>query len=206
MQIIHIRDIITARAVIKLKGLIYMTELEKIERAKMYIDKLANGIDPLTDLEMTDNRTLNNVRISRCFFFVSEILRQVIDNGGEIASKGRKTRGKFTITYEELQGVQTTEELIPISILVNKINEIASVDNMRKLNATKVTNWLLEKNFLEIFESGGKKRRLPSKLGNSIGMSYESRMGQYGEFLVVLYDKNAQQFIIDNLIGILDDC
>ena len=26
-----------------------MTELEKMQRAKMHIDKLANGIDPLTD-------------------------------------------------------------------------------------------------------------------------------------------------------------
>lgn len=26
-----------------------MTELEKMQRAKMYIDKLANGVDPLTD-------------------------------------------------------------------------------------------------------------------------------------------------------------
>lgn len=26
-----------------------MTELETIERAKMYLDKMANGIDPLSD-------------------------------------------------------------------------------------------------------------------------------------------------------------
>ena len=26
-----------------------MTELEKIERAKMYMDKLANGINPIND-------------------------------------------------------------------------------------------------------------------------------------------------------------
>ena len=29
--------------------LLHMTELEKMQRAKMHIDKLANGIDPLTD-------------------------------------------------------------------------------------------------------------------------------------------------------------
>ena len=31
-----------------------MTELEKIQRAKMYLDKLANGINPLTDQPTPD--------------------------------------------------------------------------------------------------------------------------------------------------------
>lgn len=36
-----------------------MTELEKMERAKMYLDKLANGIDPITDQELPDDTVLN---------------------------------------------------------------------------------------------------------------------------------------------------
>ncbi len=42
-----------------------MTEFEKMQRAKMYIDKLANGLDPLTDAEIADDSTLNNVRIPK---------------------------------------------------------------------------------------------------------------------------------------------
>ena len=52
-----------------------MTELEKIQRAKMYIDKMANGINPITDEQTVDDDTLNNVRVSRCLFYVSDILR-----------------------------------------------------------------------------------------------------------------------------------
>ncbi|MBQ9769560.1 MAG: hypothetical protein IJW27_05085, partial [Clostridia bacterium] len=59
-----------------------MTELEKIEYAKTFIDKLANGINPLDDSVINEEDIVNNVRLSRCFFFVSDILRQVIDNGG----------------------------------------------------------------------------------------------------------------------------
>ena len=47
-----------------------MTELEKIERAKMYMDKLANGINPIDDSVVPDEDIVNNVRLSRCFFFV----------------------------------------------------------------------------------------------------------------------------------------
>ena len=59
-----------------------MTELEKMQRAKMYIDKMANGINPIDDTAAPENDVINNVRISRCFFYVSDILRQVIENGG----------------------------------------------------------------------------------------------------------------------------
>ncbi len=52
-----------------------MTELEKIERAKTYMEKLANGINPLDDTEAPDEDIINQVRLSRCFFFVSDVLR-----------------------------------------------------------------------------------------------------------------------------------
>ena len=53
-----------------------MTELEKIEYAKSFIDKLANGVNPLDNSVIPDGEIVNNVRLSRCFFYVSDILRQ----------------------------------------------------------------------------------------------------------------------------------
>lgn len=49
-----------------------MTELEKMQRAKMCIDKPANGVDPQTDNEMTDDRRLNDLYISRCHHIPKE--------------------------------------------------------------------------------------------------------------------------------------
>ena len=43
-----------------------MVEKERILRAKMYVDKLANGINPLTDQPLPDEDPINNVKISRC--------------------------------------------------------------------------------------------------------------------------------------------
>ena len=45
-----------------------MTELEIMQRAKMYMDKLAQGIDPITDEEVPEDSVLNNVRLAQCFF------------------------------------------------------------------------------------------------------------------------------------------
>ena len=60
-----------------------MTEIEIIARAQMYLEKLANGIDPLTNKEVPENDVVNNVRISRCLFYSSGILKQIIDNKGK---------------------------------------------------------------------------------------------------------------------------
>lgn len=38
-----------------------MTELEKIERAKMYMDKLANGINPIDDTMAPDDDLMRTI-------------------------------------------------------------------------------------------------------------------------------------------------
>ena len=79
-----------------------MTELEKIEYTKSFIDKLANGINPLDGTPVPEGDLLNNVRISRCMFYVSNILRQVIENGG-IKPQKKYKKVPFEITPEQLE-------------------------------------------------------------------------------------------------------
>lgn len=71
-------------------GGINMTETELMQRAKTYIDKLANGINPLDDTVIDDSDVINNVRLSRCLFYVSDVLRQVIENGRQRQGKNLK--------------------------------------------------------------------------------------------------------------------
>ena len=63
----------------KTERILEMTEIEKIEYAKSFIDKLANGINPLDDTPIPEDDIVNNVRLSRCFFYVSTILQKEID-------------------------------------------------------------------------------------------------------------------------------
>ncbi len=55
-------------------GAFMPTELDTMKHAKEYIDKLANGIDPFTDKPVPDDDIVNNVKLSRCFFYISGIL------------------------------------------------------------------------------------------------------------------------------------
>ena len=69
-----------------------MTELEKIAYAKSFIDKLANGINPLDNTPIPDDDIANNVRLSRCFFYVSSILQKEIDRERRKVPKEKNRR------------------------------------------------------------------------------------------------------------------
>ena len=68
-----------------------MIDMEKIITAKVWIEKLANGINPLNDELVKDDDLINNVHISRCLFYVAELL-------GEI--KVKKTAERSDVTPE----------------------------------------------------------------------------------------------------------
>jgi len=194
-----------------------MTELEKLQRAKLYMDKLADGIDPVTDAEMPEDSVLNQVRLSRCFFYVSDVLRQVIENGGAEAENQCRTEKEdvaeksvqrppitdFALTPEQRKALVFSEEPIPISNLVAALNRLIDSEHTKKLSAIAVTDWLLEAGFLEKAELDGRKSRLPTPQGKRIGLSTVHRRGQYGEYDMVLYDEEAQRFIADNLNAVV---
>lgn len=180
-----------------------MTELEMMQRAKMYMDKLAQGIDPITNQELPEDTVLNNVRLARCFFYVSDILNQVIANGGMIG--GKPKREPFSVSMEQLAKIQLSREPVRVTQIVEMISGVADNPQMKKLSTTVITNWLLEKGFLEK-QTGpdGKSRRVPTHNGIQIGLSTQIRQGQYGEYQSVVYDICAQQFILDNLEAMLE--
>ena len=180
-----------------------MTELEKIAYAKSFIDKLANGINPLDDSPIPDNDIANNVRLSRCFFYVSDILRQVIENGGTTTPK-KKRQNAFYITQEQLSQFSCSETPMSISEIVKKINELVDTKQVKRLSYRQITTWLVSINALaEQLTVNGKTQKRPTETGRQLGISVETRNGMNGEYQVVLYSKDAQMFILDNIEAII---
>lgn len=179
-----------------------MTEIEKIEYAKTFIDKLANGINPIDDTEMKDDDVVNNVRLSRCFFYVSDILRQVIENGG--INKKKSGRLQFNLSAEQLSKFSYSDTPIPISEMAKRLNSLITDENMRKISHRDLSSWLVSIGMLcEQTTYEGKTTKRPTEQGNNIGISTEPRTGQRGEYTVTVYNKEAQVFIVDNLEAII---
>lgn len=178
-----------------------MTELEIAQRAKLYIDQLAQGIDPVSGQELPEDSALNNVRLARCFFYVSGVLEQVIRNGGHI---GAVQKSEFTITPEQLATVQISAFPIRITEFANALSQAVDSSSVKRLNVTRITNWLIEQGFLvKEAAPGGKSRRVPTAAGRSLGMTTQMRQSPDGEYLAIYYDANAQRFLLDHLYDIL---
>ena len=184
-----------------------MTELEKMQRAKMYIDKLANGIDPLTDNEMTDDRTLNNVRVSRCLFYVSEVLGKVIDNGGEVGRKSKKTEPKpkllpFEITAEQATMVEISEQPVGVAVIAKRINEVIN-ENMKKAAAVHISNWLVEQGYLAEEIAANKRRKIATAKGETLGIYTVDAISPNGVPIKKnVYDEQAQRFVVEHVMQI----
>ena len=56
-----------------------MTEIEEIKYAKAVIESLARGINPLSGETIPEDEVINNVKISRCLFYVVDVLEKLCE-------------------------------------------------------------------------------------------------------------------------------
>ena len=192
-----------------------MTEIETLKQAKMYMEKLANGINPIDESVIPDEDVVNNVRVSRCFFYVADVLQQVIDHGGITPRKESKKEPKkepkkeskkepFSLSVAQRNMFAYATSPIPITEVTKRINALSAKENMATLRYNVIQEWLMSLGMLEeTLDGNGKKVKRPSAKGQDIGIVLDARMGINGPFFVVVYTLAAQHFIIDHLDGII---
>ena len=173
----------------------------------MYVQKLANGVNPTDGSEVPDGDVVNDVRISRCLFFVADVLRQVLANGGAVpAPKSEKKlqRLAFDLTFKQRERFEYSDIPITISELARRLNALIDTENMTKLPYTAISSWLTGLGLLEtVTLPGGKLAKRPTEEGLENGIAVVERIGQNGPYHAVVYNAAAQHFVLDNLDAII---
>ena len=175
-----------------------MTEMEKVAYAKSFIDKLAEGINPLDGNPIPEGDIANNVRLTRCFFYVSDILRQVIENGGV----NRDGKIPFAITAEQLSKYQFSPFPVGVNEISKKLSALVDNPMMKTLSGVQINNWLEAQGYLvSVLDSQtNKNRRIPTQKGEALGITLTPKQGRDGQaYSAVEYNENAQRFILSNL-------
>ena len=176
-----------------------MNENEKLLKAKSYLDKLANGINPITNELASENDTINNIHISRCLFYVSDVLRNLIENNNN-PQKKKNSKISFSVTPQQLADYVFDDNPITVTEITKKLNSLIDTEEMKGIKTTSITNWLIKINMLEyLADENGKNHKIPTENGIQLGITTQERLGMYGSYKVVLYDSNVQQFILDNI-------
>lgn len=173
-----------------------MTEIEEISYAKSVIESLARGVNPFSGEMIPDDEVINNVKISRCLYYVVDVLEKLCEC--KYPKKEKKSKAPLIIKEGELEKFDYYDGGIAISDIVKRINDIVGYDG-RKIKRGLIINWLIEDGFIVENEISGRKYKIPTVKGNEIGIYTEERFGNNGNYKVVLYNKNAQRMIIKHL-------
>lgn len=163
---------------------------------------MANGINPLTDEKIPDSDLVNNIRISRCLFYVNSVLGEIITNGGIYDKKSGIL--PFNLSREDISRYQYIDEDLTMSKIVKRINDLKNNDNMSNLKTVDVVKWLVSIGILAVVEVNGKSVKVPTDMGKSMGIYLEHRTRLNNEYDVVIYKRNMQEFIINNFEMLLE--
>ena len=194
-----------------------MSDREAILRAKMYIDKLANGIDPVTDKKIPDDEVINNVKISRCLFYVSGVLQKAAD-GGEAAAKystpaqhhaqhkqERVYKEKLRISNADKLKIVLSDKPVSITQLTQSINAVVDTEKMQELRNYSILDWLMKNKLIaDITDKDGTKYKYPTNMGRNLGITGVKKSGAKGDYMLITYSLNAQKVILKNLDAIIE--
>lgn len=172
-----------------------LTEKETILRAKNYLEKLSQGINPLTDAPVPEYDTVRIERISKCLSYAAMILGKVTEQPD---AKNRYKKQPFSLTREEIEKYNITTPL-PVTEIRNCLNSLSD-GRTANLKSESVTGWLINNGYLvRNTDPQSKPRFIPTDKGKDAGIYIETRHGIHGDYGVVMYDCAAQQLILDNI-------
>lgn len=177
-----------------------MAEIEIIKRAITYFNKMVQGINPLTGEPVSSDDLIRNESISFCLAYVSLLLNQIIEKEESSASEPflDKTSDAPKTIADKLEAFEFSETPISINDLVQRIQ---TLNLGKKLTSQLIIKWLEELSMLIKSEDGGNlsKPYFPTESGKTIGMMAFVNEGKS----FVLFDQEAQHFIVDNIPSIL---
>ena len=184
-----------------------MTELDILRHAKGYLDKLAEGIDPLTGEPVPSDDVVRKERIAKCLTYVSGVLEQVISRGRQesLPTQKQLRLPAFAISEEALSRVPVSETPVTITEFGKTVN--AQIDQTRidKLKTASLLEYLDKHGFLEMRPlPNGRSTRQPTQIGQQLGIGLEEREGTEGPYTATVYSSEAQRFLLKHMDEIVE--
>ena len=194
-----------------------MEKIELIERAKMYLKLLSDGVHPVTGEEIPEDSAFLDEKVKRCFAFIS----QVLDEYAELSEKVEKLerekekttiiipkKQEFTITREQCDSIRLSKEPISVLSFVKNINLVIDSQAMEKITSTRINKWLSNRGLItsaKVETVVSKTVYKPSDFALKIGIVEEETIDKRsGEVKAqIKLGESAQLFIIENLEEII---
>ena len=195
-----------------------MEKIELVERAKMYLKLLGDGLHPVTGEEIPNDSAFMDEKVKRCFAFISEVLDEYIELSAKVdeIEKAKQTppvviakKQEFAVTTEQCDNIKLSKEPLTMMAFMKNINSVIDADIMEKMTSTRVNKWLLKRGLFTVEKVPTVVTRnvnKPSNLATKIGIVEESVVDKKsGEVKTqIKLSEAAQLFIIENLTEIIE--
>ena len=194
-----------------------MERIALVERAKMYLQLLSNGVHPVTGQSIPQDSAFVDPKVKRCFSFISEVLDEYVELKAKV-DQLEKDRNKntiviakkqvFSITQEQCNSIKLSKEPISVMAFMKNINEVIDVETTEKLSSTRINKWLTNRGLVtseKVQTVTNKTIYKPSDVAVRIGITEESFVDRKsGEVKTqIKLEERAQLFIIENLEEII---
>lgn len=179
-------------------------DLMKLDVAITYIERMAEGNNPVKNIPAEDDSVLNNPNVVRCMYFVRDVLKQVRDNGGKIGGRGSRSL-KTPFPFECLSKFVYQEDK-SISKFLSQIKLLAEDENVKGIGIAPITGWLKQMDYLvdEYDQTDHQKSTRTTAKGEQFGLYMEPRISARGqEYNIIMYSRKAQEFIVQHMEAIL---
>ncbi len=177
----------------------------KLDVAIKYVERIADGCNPVNNVPLENDDILNNPNIIRCMYFIKDVLKEVRNNDCIIGGKsGKEPALPFPI--EILDRFSYVEDK-SITHVLNQIYEPIVSMNVKKVSVTKVTAALKEEGYLldEPNAETGKTRKVPSKKGRELGIYTIEREYNGRMYESVTYNQNAQKYVVELIRKLVEE-
>ena len=194
-----------------------MEKIELVERAKMYLKLLSDGVHPVTGDMIPGDSAYADEKVKRCFSFISQILDEYIELSEKVEkleSEKEKTtiivpkKQEFSITQEQCDSIRLSKEPITVLSFMKNINSVIDSSSMEKLTSTRINKWLSNRGLVtteKVKTMVSKTVYKPSDFAMKIGIVEEEVVDKKsGELKAqIKLGESAQLFIIENLEEII---
>ena len=190
-----------------------MERIELVERAKMYLQLLSNGVHPVTGQSVPQDSAFVDPKVKRCFSFITEVLDEYVALKAKVEQlekeKEKNTivvakKQVFTITQEQCNCIKLSKEPISVMALMKNINAVIDAETTEKLSSTRINKWLVNRGLVaseKVKTVTSKTVYKPSDDAVRIGITEEAFVDKKsGEVKSqIKLEERAQLFIIENL-------
>ena len=173
----------------------YKNEEAVIGVAADFLQRISEGVDPVSGQPLSAETILRNERIVKCLSYTADLLKTV---------KVQKRR--FYISEEELDAFAYSDEPIMISQIKDRVDALIDKDCMYGISAGWLTSYLVDLKLLENVTPKGSETsyRAPTKMGAILGITAVRDEQRGKSITTLLYGRKMQELIVKNIPTIIE--